>query len=80
IGIKGIGSDFGWNIATLGRSLLVILIYSVVILLLKPTVTPYIGPDSNSLPKSRLKIILTFLSIVFVAFLFLTAIGISIDF
>lgn len=78
IGIKGIGSDFGWNIPTLGRSLLVIFIYSVVILLLKPTVTPYIGPDSSMLPKSRLKTTLTFLSIVLVAFLFLTAIGVSI--
>lgn len=80
IGIKGIGSDFGWNIATLGRSLLVIFIYSVVILLLKPTVAPYIGPDSSTLPKSRLKKTLTVFSIVLVAFLFLNAVGISIDF
>jgi len=78
IGIKGIGSDFGWNIPTFGRSLLVILIYSVVILLLKPTVTPYIGPDSSMLPKSRLKKTLTVLSIVLVTFLFLKAMGISI--
>ncbi|MBF8251818.1 MAG: hypothetical protein HW379_160 [Actinobacteria bacterium] len=80
IGIKGIGSDFGWNIATLGRSLLVIFIYSVVILLLKPTVTPYIGPESSTLAKRRFKKTLTFLSIVLVAFLFLIATGISIDF
>lgn len=80
IGIKGIGSDFGWNIQTFGRSLLVILIYSVVILLLKPTVTPYIGSDSSMLPKSRLKRTLTFFFIVLEAFLFLTAVGISIDF
>lgn len=36
------GADFGWNLATLGRSLLFILIYSIVTLLLKPTVTPYL--------------------------------------
>ena len=47
-GIKDIGSDFGWNFPTLGRSLLFILIYSVVILLLKPTITPHVGPDSES--------------------------------
>ena len=80
IGIKGIGSDFGWNIPTFGRSLLVILIYSAVIFLLKPTVTPYTGPDLSMLPKSRLKKTLTFFSIVLVAFLFLIATGISIDF
>ncbi len=39
--IMDFGTDFGWNLATLGRSLLFVLIYSIVTLLLKPTVTPY---------------------------------------
>ena len=55
IQIKKIGSDFGWNLETLGRSSLFILIYSIVVLLLKPTLTPYIGTDSKVLLKMRLK-------------------------
>lgn len=40
--IMDFGADFGWNLATLGKSLLFILIYSIVTLLLKPIVTPYL--------------------------------------
>ena len=54
IQIKNFVSDFGWNFVTLGRSLLFILIYCVVILLLKPTFTPYKGSDSKALLTSAL--------------------------
>lgn len=58
IQIKDIGSDFGWNFITLGRALLFILIYSVVILLLEPTLTPYVGSESKVVLTKRLKLIL----------------------
>jgi phosphoglycerol transferase MdoB-like AlkP superfamily enzyme len=68
IQIKGIGSDFGWNFVTLGRSLLFILIYSVVILLLKPTLTPYEGSDSKVELTKRFKLILIAVFTIFVVF------------
>ena len=58
IQIMEIGSDFGWNFITLGRSLLFIFIYSVVILLLEPTLTPYVGSDSKVVLTKRLKLTL----------------------
>lgn len=36
----GIGSDFGWGIATIGRIVLFVLIYSSVVLVTQPTVAP----------------------------------------
>lgn len=71
IQIRNFGSDFGWNFPTLGRSLLFILIYSVVILFLKPTLTPYDGLDSRMVPTSRFKSLLIIVFIVLVALLFL---------
>lgn len=68
IQIKDIGSDFGWNIITLGRSLLFILIYSMVILLLKPTLTPYEGFDSKVVLTKRFKITLIAGFTIFVVF------------
>lgn len=38
--IRGIGDDFGWGIATIGRALLFIAIYSAVIAATRSTVTP----------------------------------------
>jgi hypothetical protein len=32
-------SDFGWSVATIGRSLLFVLIYSIVIFATRPTVS-----------------------------------------
>ncbi|MDO8646752.1 MAG: hypothetical protein Q7R42_09285 [Candidatus Planktophila sp.] len=68
IQIKEIGSDFGWNFITLGRSLLFILIYSVVILLLGPTLTPYVGNASKVVLTKRLKLILVAIFTIVVAF------------
>ena len=68
IQIKDIGSDFGWNFITLGRSLLFILIYSVVIRLLEPTLTPYVGSDSKVVLTKRLKLILIAVFTILVAF------------
>lgn len=65
-----IGSDFGWNVPTLGRSLLFILIYTLVIFLLKPTFTPYVDVDSNRVPMSRDKGTLLVVLIVLFAFLY----------
>lgn len=71
IQIMEIGSDFGWNFVTLGRSLLFILIYSVVILLLKPTLTPFVGSSSKVVRSKRLKFTLIAVFIVLVAFIVL---------
>ncbi len=68
IQIKEIGSDFGWNFITLGRSLLFILIYSVVILLLGPTLTPYVGNASKVVLTKRHKLILVAIFTIVVAF------------
>lgn len=68
IQIKDIGSDFGWNFITLGRSLLFILIYSVVIRLLEPTLTPYVGSDSKVVLTRRLKLILIVVFTIFLVF------------
>lgn len=38
--IRGIGDDFGWGLVTIGRALLFIAIYSVVIAATRSTVTP----------------------------------------
>ena len=58
IQIKDIGADFGWNFITLGRSLLFILIYSVVIFLLQPTLTPYVGSEPKVVLTKRRKLTL----------------------
>ena len=68
IQIKEIGTDFGWNFITLGRTLLFILIYSVVILLLKPTLTPYVGNAAKVVLTKRLKLILVAIFTIVVAF------------
>ena len=79
IQIKEIGSDFGWNFITLGRSLLFILIYSVVIRLLEPTLTPYEGSDSKKVLTKRLKLILIAVFTIFVVFNFLRIFVMSSD-
>ena len=68
IQIKEIGTDFGWNFVTLGRTLLFILIYSVVILLLQPTLTPYVGNAAKVVLTKRLKLILVAIFTIVVAF------------
>ena len=39
--IKEFISNFGWTIATLGRALLFIAIYIIVVILIKPTISPF---------------------------------------
>lgn len=68
IQIMEIGSNFGWNFVTLGRSLLFILIYCIVIFLLEPTLTPYVGSDSKVIQTKRLKFILITVFAIFVVF------------
>ena len=53
--IEEIGKHFGWNFVTLGKSLLFLLIYSTVVFLLKPTLTPYIGTDPKASRRTRIK-------------------------
>ena len=71
IQIKEIGSDFGWNFITLGRCLLFILIYSVVLLLLRPTLTPYVGTQSKVLLTKGIRLILIAVFTIFLAFVLL---------
>ena len=79
IQIKEIGSDFGWNFVTLGRCLLFILIYSVVLLLLRPTLTPYVGTHTKVLLTKRIRLILIAVFIVLVAFKLLQVFVMSSD-
>lgn len=69
--IIGFASDFGWTIATLGRSLLFILIYSIVVCLLSPTIKQYASTDSEVVRSSRRRNTLIVAFIVFVSLLFL---------
>lgn len=70
-------SDFGWTIATLGRVLLFIAIYGVVIILIKPTVSPFEFGSGVKIAKTRRNIlILVFIVFIVLLFLFFT-IGIS---
>jgi len=70
IQIRDLISDFGWTIATLGRTLLFITIYSIVIVLIKPTVSPFEFASNAKIAKSRRNIWVVIL-IVFVTLLFL---------
>ena len=69
--IMDFGSDFGWNLATLGRSLLFILIYSIVIALLKPTITPYLHLEMKAVSWSFKTTLYFSLFAVFAAAIFL---------
>lgn len=70
-------SDFGWTIATLGRTLLFIAIYFIVVILIKPTVSPFEFASEVIIAKGRRNIWIVLL-IVFVTLLFLFfTIGIS---
>ena len=46
---RDIISDFGWTIPTLGRILLFVVIYCLIIFAARPTLRPYI--DENSMPR-----------------------------
>ncbi len=70
IQIRGFISDFGWTIATLGRTLLFVAIYFTVVLLIKPTVSPFEFASEVKIAKGRRNIWIV-LFIVFVTLLFL---------
>ena len=66
-------SDFGWTIATLGRILLFIAIYGVVIILIKSTVSPFEFGSGVKMAKTRRNIlILVFIVFITLLFLFFT--------
>jgi hypothetical protein len=68
--IKGFISDFGWTIATLGRALLFLAIYVIVVILIKPTVSPFKFGSEIKVAKGR-RIFWIILFILFVTLLFL---------
>ena len=57
-------SDFGWSFATIGRILLFVSIYSVVILATKPTLSPFRNEASEVVKMNKLKKILLVLAIL----------------
>ena len=70
-------SDFGWSFATIGRILLFVSIYSVVILATKPTLSPSRNEASEVVKLSKRKKILLVVGILFIAaFFFIFTIGI----
>ena len=71
-------SNFGWTIATLGRATLFLLIYLIVVMLLKPTISPFTGePSSKRSNRLRGILIIVLLLVITLLFLFFT-IGISV--
>ena len=68
--IWGFISDFGFNFVTLGRALLFVAIYSVVIYIVKPTISPFEFASEVKIAKGRRNIWIV-LFIVFVTLLFL---------
>lgn len=66
-------SDFGWTISTLGRILLFVMIYSLVIIATRPTLRPYI--DENSVPRELSKIQQVLLAVGVLAILAVLTVG-----
>lgn len=69
--IWGFISDFGFNFVTLGRALLFVVIYSVVIYIVKPTVAPFESADSIAKISQRQRNILVSIFVVLITLLFL---------
>ena len=69
--IWGFISDFGFNFVTLGRALLFVVIYSVVIYIVKPTVAPFESADSIAKISHRRRNILVAIFVVLITLLFL---------
>lgn len=69
--IWSIISDFGFNFVTLGRALLFIAIYSVVIYIIKPTVAPFESTESIVKISHRRRNVLVAIFIVLITLLFL---------
>ena len=68
---KDIISNFGWKFSSIGKILLFIFIYGVVIVALRPTVSEFKDPSYIAKPLSRTKKILVVVGILLVAILFL---------
>ena len=70
-------SDFGWEIASAGRLLLMLLVYGAVIIATHPTVTAFHDPHSISKPMSRTrKIVLAALIILITGLFFISTVGV----
>jgi hypothetical protein len=63
-------SDFGWSIATIGRILLFIAIYSVVVFATKPTLSPFRNEASELVKLSKAKKILLVVGILLIGGMF----------
>jgi len=63
-------SDFGWSIATIGRILLFIAIYSVVVFATKPTLAPFRNEASELVKLSKAKKILLVVGILLIGGMF----------
>lgn len=75
--IKEFISNFGWTVATLGRVSIFLLIYLIVVILLKPTISPF--ANESTLKKNRwlrVSLIIALIVLMTLLFLFFT-IGIS---
>jgi len=71
--IKGFITNFGWTIATLGRVLLFIAIYVIVVILIKPTVSPFkFGSEIKAAKGRRNTWVILFIVFVTLLFLFFT--------
>ncbi len=67
---KDIVEDFGWTFATVGRILLFIAIYTLVIISTRPTLSPYFDVNSEPSIFSRKKKILMLVGVLFIVALF----------
>lgn len=67
---KDIVSDFGWSLATIGRILLFISIYSVVVFATKPTLSPFRNEASEVVKLSKRRKMLLVVAILAIGGLF----------
>ncbi len=71
--IKEFVSNFGWTIATVGRATLFLLIYLIVVILIKPTVSPFKFGSEIKVAKGRRNTwVILFIVLVTLLFLFFT--------
>ena len=63
-------SDFGWSFATIGRILLFVSIYSVVILATKPTLSPFRNEESEVVKMNKRWMILLIVGILLIRGIF----------
>ncbi len=74
---RDIVSDFGWSFATIGRILLFVSIYTVVIFATKPTVSPFRNEASEVIKMSKGKKILLVVAILAIGgIFFISTVGI----